>query len=124
MLEGNTFIDSIMDKLIESLMSVFKVIISFIFSQGWITFLFWVVIINSIAIFLMKRDKEYAKEEKRRIRESTLLSVALAGGAIGMYYAMYKYKHKTLHKKFTILIPFFIVLHFACISYMLVSSFI
>ena len=80
--------------------------------------------LNIIAIILMKRDKQYAKEEKRRIRESTLLVVALAGGALGMYYAMYKYKHKTLHKKFTICVPLFIVLHFAFISYAVISSFI
>ena len=81
-------------------------------------------IISIIAIILMKRDKQYAKEEKWRIRESTLLVVALAGGALGMYYAMYKYKHKTLHKKFTICVPLFIVLHFAFISYAVISSFI
>ena len=53
-----------------------------------------------------------------------MLMVALAGGAVGMYYAMYKYKHKTLHKKFTISIPVFIALHFACISYFVLRSFI
>ena len=72
----------------------------------------------------MKKDKRYAEENKKRIRESTLITIAFAGGAIGMYYAMYKYKHKTLHKKFTISVPVFIVLHFACISYFVLRGII
>ncbi len=72
----------------------------------------------------MKKDKQYAQEEKRRIKESTLIIVALAGGSFGMYYAMYKYKHKTLHKKFTISVPIFMVIHSAIISYMIVNSFL
>ncbi len=111
-------------KLVDAIMYIVNVVFSFIFSNIWLTLLFWILIINFMAIFLMKKDKKYAEENARRIRESTLLIVALAGGAVGMYYAMYKYKHKTLHKKFTISVPVFIVIHFACITYMLVSSFI
>lgn len=121
MLGENTFIDSIMDKILNFILAILKVIMDFIFSNNFITVLFWFFFLNLIAIYLMKKDKQYAKEEKRRIRESTLIIVALAGGALGMYYAMYHYKHKTLHKKFTILVPTFIVLHFALVTYMLMN---
>lgn len=124
MLGEENFIDTIMQTILNAILSVIKVVFSVIFSSRWIALLFWIIVINIIAIVLMKKDKRYAQEDKRRIRESTLLMVALAGGAIGMYYAMFKYKHKTLHKKFTIWVPVFIVLHFACISYFIFSSFI
>lgn len=120
----DTFIDNILGKVMDAILAVVKAIISFTLSNEIITIAVWFLVLNLIAIILMKRDKQYAKEEKRRIRESTLLTVALAGGALGMYYAMYKYKHKTLHKKFTICVPLFIVLHFAFISYAIISSFI
>lgn len=125
MLAGqNTFIDSILGKVVDAILKIIEMFVSFTLSNDFITIAVWFLAVNSIAIVLMKRDKQYAKEEKRRIRESTLLTVALAGGALGMYYAMYKYKHKTLHKKFTICVPLFIVLHFAFISYAIISSFI
>lgn len=124
MLSENTFIDSIMNKLSDGLLAVLEVILSFIFSNYFITLAVWFFMMNGLAIILMKKDKEYAQKEARRIRESTLITLALAGGACGMYYAMYRYKHKTLHKKFTILVPMFIVLHFALVSYMVVYSFV
>ena len=69
---------TVTDKIAAVVGSIF----TFIFSNVWISLIFYILLINSIAIFLMKKDKAYAKEEKRRIRESTLLIVALAGGAV------------------------------------------
>ncbi|MBQ9314831.1 MAG: DUF1294 domain-containing protein [Clostridia bacterium] len=124
MLSENTVIDSVMNKIFEVILNIVQFILNVIFSNNFVTLFFWFLLMNIIAIFIMKKDKQFAKNDKRRIRESTLIMVALAGGAVGMYYAMYKYKHKTLHKKFTILVPVFIVLHFALVSYMIVSSFV
>lgn len=78
--------------------------------------------VNIIAIILMKKDKEYAEKGERRIREMTLLIVALIGGSFGMYYAMFKYKHKTLHKKFSIGIPVIIVAQCAYFSYCIIRG--
>ena len=122
MFEGNSFIDNIMETVFNAILTVLKFFVDIIFSNHIVTFIFWVVIINLLAVFLMKKDKQYAKEGKRRVRELTLIMVALVGGAIGMYFAMYKYKHKTLHKKFTILVPTFIVIHFAMITYYIFSQ--
>ncbi len=124
MLEGNTFIDTIMEKILDAIMFLVKILMDFIFSEKWITFIFWYMLINFLAIILMKKDKKYAETGQRRTRELTLILVALAGGGLGMYYAMYKYKHKTLHKKFTIFVPISIVLHLACVSYLIMSSFL
>lgn len=122
MLEENTFIDVAIEKIFNAIMFVLKAFADFVFSEKWITFLFWYIVINFLAIILMKKDKKYAQTDQRRIRESTLILTSLMGGGLGMYYAMYKYKHKTLHKKFTILVPVSIVLHFACISYLILSG--
>ena len=124
MLGENNFLDSIMEALMNGILGAFKMIFSVVFFSNWSALIFWIVVINIIAIVLMKKDKRYAEENKKRIRESTLITIAFAGGAIGMYYAMYKYKHKTLHKKFTISVPVFIVLHFACISYFVLRGII
>lgn len=78
--------------------------------------------VNLIAIILMKKDKENAQKGERRVREMTLMVVALIGGSLGMYYAMFKYKHKTLHKKFSIGIPVIIVIQCAYLAYLIVSG--
>ena len=91
--------------------------IKVIFSNHLITVLLFFILINFIAIILMKKDKEYAQTGARRVRESTLLIVALVGGGLGEYYAMYKYKHKTLHDKFLYGVPIAIMINTAMIAY-------
>ena len=91
--------------------------IKVIFSNHLITVLLFFILINFIAIILMKKDKEYAQTGARRVRESTLLVVALVGGGLGEYYAMYKYKHKTLHDKFLYGVPIAIMINTAMIAY-------
>lgn len=107
------FIANIISKIIEG-------IISIVFLNNYVAFFVYFLLINFIAIILMKRDKEYSKiEGAKRIRESTLLMTALMGGALGEYYAMYKYKHKTLHRNFLIGVPVSILIHFLILSYSL-----
>lgn len=54
---------------------------------------------------LMLIDKHKARKKKWRISEATLMGVAALGGSIGSLMGMYTFRHKTLHKKFTIGIP-------------------
>ena len=105
------FVTNLISKILEGLLSI-------IFFNRFIALIAFFILINIIAIILMKRDKEYSKiEGAKRIRESTLLMTAIMGGALGEYYAMYKYKHKTLHRKFLIGVPVAIMIHFLIISY-------
>ncbi|MBQ9280277.1 MAG: DUF1294 domain-containing protein [Clostridia bacterium] len=98
--------------------SILNFIVSAVFANRFIGLLICFVLINILAVVLMKKDKEYAGiEGAKRISERTLLVTAFVGGAFGEYYAMYKYKHKTLHKKFLYGVPLAIVFHFALISY-------
>lgn len=120
----NEMIDKAVSAVFAPILVFLKMVVGFIFSNGIITFLFYFIFINFIAIILMKRDKTYAENEQRRIKESTLMLVALVGGSLGMYYAMFKYKHKTLHTKFVVGVPAIICFQSAFISCMLVTKII
>ena len=45
------------------------------------------------------------RHTRRRTPEATLLLLAALGGSIGALAAMYLFRHKTLHRKFTIGVP-------------------
>ncbi len=79
--------------------------------------LVFVVAINAIAFVTYGLDKKKAHRGRRRIPESTLLFLAFIGGAIGAYFGMKVFHHKTRHRKFRILIPVFIVLQAALAAY-------
>ena len=66
------------------------------------------IILNLVGILLMYIDKEKAKKNKWRIKESTLILIAALGGSIGSYLGMKIYRHKTKHAKFKYGIPFII----------------
>ncbi|MBQ3593452.1 MAG: DUF1294 domain-containing protein [Clostridia bacterium] len=66
---------------------------------------YWILIINAVAFVTAGIDKYLAKKNKRRISESTLFTIALAGGAVGEYVSMKLFHHKTLHKRFMIGLP-------------------
>lgn len=78
------FLDKIINAIVTPIVNFIGKILVTIISNNWLAISFWVVVINIVGFVLMKRDKEYAKEDKRRIRESTLLMTALVGGSIGI----------------------------------------
>ncbi len=75
-----------------------------------IPLLVYLFLINAVAFFLMLADKKKARKNRWRIPEATLIGVAAAGGSIGSLLGMYTFRHKTKHPKFTIGIPFILVL--------------
>ena len=60
------------------------------------------------------------KKQKRRIPESTLLSIAIIGGSIGALAGMHIWHHKTLHKKFRYGIP--LIAQVAIVTFILYNS--
>ena len=76
-------------------------------------FLIYLLIVNAIAFLLMLIDKQKAKKKKWRIPEATLMGFAAIGGSIGALMGMYTFRHKTLHKKFTIGIPAILIAQLA-----------
>ena len=70
----------------------------------------YLILINFIAFLSMYIDKKKAIKEKWRIKESTLLMLALVGGSIGAIIGMYAFHHKTQKPRFFLGIPIKIVL--------------
>ena len=79
----------------------------------------YLLIVNAVAFLLMLIDKIKAKKNLWRIKESTLMLWAAIGGSIGALAGMYTFRHKTLHRKFTIGIPAILTLQIAAVVYIL-----
>lgn len=73
-------------------------------------FVFYLLIINIISFCLMYIDKQKAKKNKWRIKESTLIMSAVLGGSIGSLLGMNTFRHKTKHNKFKYGIPTILIL--------------
>ena len=63
------------------------------------------LLLNAVGFLLMLVDKQKARKNKWRIAESTLFTVAAAGGSLGILLGMYTFRHKTKHISFTAGIP-------------------
>ncbi len=118
----NAVVDNVINQILTPILAVMEWLVNILFSSRTMVIFLFFVVINIIAVVLMKKDKAYAEKGERRIRELTLLIVALVGGSFGMYFAMFKYKHKTLHKKFSVGIPIIIVMQCAYVTYMVMRS--
>ncbi len=113
------FLDKAFAFLTKGISWILENIVAVIFFNHTIALILFFIMINALAIILVKKDKEFAQSGVRRVRESTLLIIALVGGGFGEYYAMYKYKHKTLHKKFLYGVPIAIMLNTMMLTYSL-----
>lgn len=70
----------------------------------------FLLLMNALGLLLMYLDKRFAKKHARRIPEATLMWVAALGGSVGSLAGMYWFRHKTLHRKFTLGIPALLIL--------------
>lgn len=96
-----------------------------------ITFAFWrffathriliwyLVIINVVAIVTFGIDKIRALEKKWRIPIISLLLIALVGGSVGSLIGMYAFKHKTQKDYFTVGIPLIIAMQVIVTFYLM-----
>lgn len=73
----------------------------------------YLLIINFISAFICVFDKYRAKKGGYRVSESTLFTLCIIGGSVGMYLTMKAIRHKTRHKRFMIGIPLIIILQIA-----------
>ena len=76
-------------------------------------------IINIIAIAVYGWDKLCAIQHRWRVPEKTLLAIAIIGGSLGVLFAMSLFHHKTLHLKFKYGVPVILLLHIALAVYIL-----
>lgn len=70
----------------------------------------------------MYLDKQKARNNKRRIKENTLLLFVFLGGWIGGYSGMKIFKHKTKKNKFVIGIPLIIIFEILCIIFFIITN--
>ena len=73
--------------------------------EGYVVAAVYLVLINIVSACLTVWDKRRAQKNGWRVRERTLLLVAILGGSPAMYGVMKKIRHKTKHKKFMIGLP-------------------
>lgn len=74
-----------------------------------IIFLIFLLLINIIAFLLTYYDKKASKTGLRRIKENTLMLVALLGGSAAMYITMKIIHHKTRVSLFMVGLPFIFI---------------
>ncbi len=79
----------------------------------------YLAVINVVTFCTYGIDKLKAKKSLWRIREVSLLMLAVLGGSTGAWLGMKLWHHKTQHKKFRYGIPAIIIIQFAFIIYLL-----
>lgn len=72
-------------------------------------YLIYLAVMNIWGFMSMYFDKQKAIHNKWRTTENHLLLIAVLGGSIGSYIGMKKFRHKTKHIKFMIVVPLMIV---------------
>lgn len=82
----------------------------------------YILVINLIGFVAMYIDKRKAQKNEWRIKEGTLISIALLGGGIGGMLGMYKFRHKTKKLKFTVGFPTIIITQIVVIIYCLIAN--
>lgn len=65
-------------------------------------FFSYLLFINIFTFIAMGIDKRKAKKKKWRTPEKTLMTLAIVGGSVGMILGMKFFRHKTLHRLFSI----------------------
>ena len=76
----------------------------------------YLAIINALAFWLMRSDKQKARRHEWRIPERVLLGAAAAGGSLGALLGMRLFRHKTRHPKFSVGIPLLLGAHIALLA--------
>ena len=70
--------------------------------------IYYLIVISIITFIIYSYDKLMAKLRKRRVREVTLLTLSILGGAFGGFLAMLVFNHKTRVNRFIIINLFLI----------------
>lgn len=73
------------------------------------------ILLNVLSFIIMHYDKNNARRGKKRVSETSLLTMAAIGGSVSMLIAMYVYHHKTNKILFKYGIPLIIILQIALI---------
>ena len=80
--------------------------------------LIYLGLVNVAGFFAMGIDKLKAKTKAWRIPEKTLLTIAVLGGAIGVWLGMEVFRHKTKHKHFKYGVPLIFIVEIVAWFYL------
>ena len=72
--------------------------------------LIYLALVNVLAFVLFGIDKYKAQHDRWRIREATLIGIAVIGGSVGAWLGMLLWHHKTQHLKFRFGLPLILLL--------------
>ena len=72
-----------------------------------------------MTFFVYGIDKLKARHARRRIREASLLLLAVLGGSIGAWLGMKAWHHKTQHKKFKYGLPIILLAQIILVWFLL-----
>lgn len=78
--------------------------------------LVYLALINIITFIIYGIDKRKAMKRKYRYSEAFLIWLAVLGGSIGAILAVYTFRHKTKHKKFTVGLPLILIFETALLT--------
>lgn len=85
---------------------------------SWMNIVFvYTAVISLVGVFLMMSDKGRAINQKYRIPERTLLTVAALGGAMAMLMMARLIRHKTKRPKFMLGMPMMAIVHVGLFIY-------
>ena len=85
----------------------------------YIAIIAYLILINIITFIVFGVDKRNAACGKWRVRELTLLELAIIGGSIGGIAAIRVFRHKTQKMKFKICMPLIFILHCLIFVYLI-----
>jgi len=71
----------------------------------------YIAVVSLILCILMYIDKKRAIRKEWRIKENTLFTLAILGGALGGVLGMYLFRHKTKHNLFAFGFPLLAAIH-------------
>lgn len=77
----------------------------------------YLIIMNLVGFLSMLIDKKKAERGSWRIKESTLLIIAVLGGSIGSIAGMYTFRHKTQKPRFYVGLPIILITQILIIIY-------
>ncbi len=84
----------------------------------------YLIAANLIAVCVTVVDKHRARRKHWRIAESTLLWVAVLGGALLMLLTMRLIRHKTQHRKFMWGLPIILLLQGIVLAFLVAKGFV
>ena len=78
----------------------------------------YLLIINIWVFILCGVDKYRSKKKMWRVKEKTFFVLSILGASPLMLFGMYTFRHKTKHKRFTVLVPLILILQIALVIFL------